>query len=363
MKKLLTLFIACATGTAVYAQTYSITGSIERLSDGDTVTMTKADADAPMAYAVIKNGKFKFTGKTDPTIHYYINYKMKGTGGRQGGGIVFLEKGNLKLTSQYGGPMKVYGSKVNDAYRVFYERLDSLYFLRKRTTMGVDTLPQAEREIRMKKYAGIEKEMTQLAGNAARDNINNAFGIYMMGLEHSRIEPTLWDQLYDAAPDLLRKNKHVALYKQVRDGARNTQVGKHFVDFELLTPEGKKVRLSDYVSRNKVTMLDFWASWCGPCCAEIPSMKKALSQYGDKGFGIVGVSVDNQAEAWKKAIEKYGIGWPQMSDLKGGGSIAGKLYGLTAIPATYLIDQNGIIVAKNVRGEAIATKVGELLDK
>lgn len=363
MKKLLTLFIACATGTAVYAQTYSITGHIEGLADGDTVTLTKAEADKSVAYAVVKNGQFKLSGPVDQTIYYYINYKIPRSNGRLGGGLVYLENADLNISSKVGGPMKVIGSKVNEAHSNFYEKIDSLFFLRKRMMTGADTLPQAERENRRKEAARIQREMNDLTGKTARENINNAFGIYLMGLEYSMIDPALWDQLYAIAPANLRKNHPVDYYKQVRDGARNTQVGKHFVDFELLTPEGKKVRLSDYVSRNKVTMLDFWASWCGPCCAEIPSMKKALSQYGDKGFGIVGVSVDNQAEAWKKAIEKYGIDWPQMSDLKGGGSIAGKLYGLTAIPATYLIDQNGIIVAKNVRGEAIATKVGELLDK
>lgn len=151
--------------------------------------------------------------------------------------------------------------------------------------------------------------------------------------------------------------------KQLRDGVRNSEVGKHFTDLEMQAPDGKKVRLSDYVARNRLTLLDFWASWCGPCCAEIPNMKKALQAHAADGFGIVGVSLDSKAGAWKSAIEKYQIDWPQMSNVNGGCSDGALLYGISAIPATYLIDSHGTIVAKNVRGGSLITKVAEFLGK
>ena len=129
----------------------------------------------------------------------------------------------------------------------------------------------------------------------------------------------------------------------------------------MQTPEGETVKLSDFISKNKVTLIDFWASWCGPCRAEMPNVVKAYNEYKNKGFGIVGVSLDNSADAWKKAIKDLNITWPQMSDLKGWECEGAQLYAVRGIPATFMINQEGIIVAKDVRGEEITKKLDELL--
>ena len=95
-----------------------------------------------------------------------------------------------------------------------------------------------------------------------------------------------------------------------------TAVGQKFTDFEMQTPEGKTVKLSDYVGKGKVVLVDFWASWCGPCRREMPNLVEAYAKYKNKNFEIVGVSLDQSADAWKEAIKKLNITWPQMSDLK-----------------------------------------------
>lgn len=126
-------------------------------------------------------------------------------------------------------------------------------------------------------------------------------------------------------------------------------------------PAGKEVSLSDYVGKGKYVLVDFWASWCGPCRREMPALVEAYAKYKDKGFEIVGVSLDTQTEAWEKSIEALNITWPQMSDLKGWESEATDIYGLAYIPQTLLIDPNGKIIAKNIYGEAVSEELAKYL--
>ena len=142
---------------------------------------------------------------------------------------------------------------------------------------------------------------------------------------------------------------------------KKVAVGQKFTDFTLKTPEGKDLKLSDVVAKNKVTLVDFWASWCGPCRAEMPNVVKDYKTFKSKGLGIVGVSLDNDAEAWKKAIKDLGITWEQMSDLKGWQCEGAKLYNVRGIPATVLIAQDGTIIAKDLRGEELTKKLQEVL--
>ena len=127
------------------------------------------------------------------------------------------------------------------------------------------------------------------------------------------------------------------------------------------TPEGKSVKLSDFISKNKYTLIDFWASWCGPCRQEMPNVVAAYNEFKAKGFGIVGVSQDNNLESRKKAIKDLNITWAQMSDLKGWQCEGAALYGVRAIPATVLVDQEGTIVARNLRGDELKAKLAELM--
>ena len=108
-------------------------------------------------------------------------------------------------------------------------------------------------------------------------------------------------------------------------------------------------------------MIDFWASWCGPCRREMPVVVEAYKNFKAKGFGIVGVSLDEDLDKWKKAITDLNITWPQMSDLKGWQCEGAKLYGVRGIPATVLVDQEGTIVARDLRGDDLGKKLGELM--
>lgn len=144
------------------------------------------------------------------------------------------------------------------------------------------------------------------------------------------------------------------------DEMRALSVGQVAPDFELPNPEGEMVKLSSL--RGKYVMIDFWAAWCKPCRAENPNVVRLYNQYKDKGFEVFGVSLDRTREDWLKAIEDDGLTWTQVSDLKYFNSAAAELYQIEAIPATYLLDPDGKIIAKDLRGPALEAKLAKLFE-
>ena len=141
----------------------------------------------------------------------------------------------------------------------------------------------------------------------------------------------------------------------------NLMVGGTAPDFSQETPEGEPLRLSDL--RGKVVLIDFWASWCGPCRAENPNVVKVYEKYREKGFEILGVSLDNKRDRWLKAIKADELTWPQVSDLKGWQNEVAQAYGVHSIPQTILLDPEGKIIARNLRGQRLEQKLAELFDQ
>lgn len=135
--------------------------------------------------------------------------------------------------------------------------------------------------------------------------------------------------------------------------------GSTYKDLTMNDPSGKQVKLSQWVGKGYV-LVDFWASWCGPCRAEMPNVVESYKRYHSKGYKIVGVSFDQQKGAWTAAIEKLGMTWPQMSDLKGWECAAHEVYGVNSIPSNVLIDPQGKIVAADLRGEDLLNKLAEI---
>jgi len=141
------------------------------------------------------------------------------------------------------------------------------------------------------------------------------------------------------------------------DVASATEPGETFVDISLPGPQGQTVSVKDYVGKNKLVLIDFWASWCGPCMAEMPYVVKTYERFHDKGLEIVGVSLDNNKANWLAAIERTGQKWPQMSDLQGWDCQGAQFYNIQSIPANVLINEHGKIVARDLRGDALFEEV------
>lgn len=134
-----------------------------------------------------------------------------------------------------------------------------------------------------------------------------------------------------------------------------------FQDVRLMTLKGDSVSLSQYVGKYDYVMVDFWASWCGPCMREMPNVKAAYARYKSRGLQIVGISLDRVGNAWKDAVTRMEMSWPQLTDVNASGSKAASVYGVQYIPYTIIFDKKGNIVANNLHGQEMLDKLAELM--
>jgi thiol-disulfide isomerase/thioredoxin len=174
-----------------------------------------------------------------------------------------------------------------------------------------------------------------------------------------RTDILLYENLLASLSKEYPENKYVKDYASIVENLKRLPLGSAAPEIRLKSPEGKQISLSGY--KGKIVLIDFWASWCGPCRKENPHTVELYRKYKNKNFEILGVSLDDNADAWKEAIKKDGLAWPQVSELKKWDSEVVKSYLVDVIPFTVLVDREGKIIAKGLVGDELERKLIEVL--
>ncbi len=287
---------------------------------------------------------------------------------------LFLEPGVITVTYDSLGAT-VTGTPVNERYNELL--LKENRRIREQTNRIVaerdakerqGSLSNEEREQYSLKLRELYVPYRSLHNQFVRENIHNAAGaalFFRFPLEsYEEADRLFLTQNVD--PLLLKAYQEKEERKrQEQEYFQNSQKqmseGHRYREVEGMDPKGNAVRLSDYVKPGRVLLIDFWASWCGPCVMEIPFLKDLYQKYHAKGLDIVSISLDTSKAAWLRALEKQDMEWPQMSDLKGWKGQAPKDYGVAAIPFVLLLDKNGYIVMRNLHDHLLVKAVEEAL--
>lgn len=381
MKKLLILLVV----TLVFASCnesketgYVINGNAEGIHNGVRVRLAQIDEKGKQVIkdsAVVMDGKFNIKGAVEEPGVYFLS-----ADGTPGNMVFMLENSDINIDFNSKMPMdsKVTGSESNKSYEDFQNgmlefRKEGEAIMKRFQELGQEPAPETRDSIK-KAMDNMRQRQLAYPLSFVENNNDSYFSLNLIQLESSRptFDVVKYKEIFESFPANLKESKRGQIVKQRLDELykeyekiAHLDVGKIAPNFESKTPEGETVSLNDL--KGKVTIIDFWAAWCGPCRRENPNVVKVYEQYHDKGLEIIGVSLDgapNQKDpkkAWLDAIEKDGLEWNHLSSLMYFNDPVAKQYNIKSIPATYILDQEGKIVAKNLRGAALELKIKELL--
>jgi thiol-disulfide isomerase/thioredoxin len=277
----------------------------------------------------------------------------------------FMEPGtiDIQLTDQPGAS-RVGGTTCNKQWQTLNDSVMSIGKEINRIAEHIygNNLSQEEQQKGMEQIDKLNKRFAELVVKTAEKNIDNEFGYFLLTYyPEELIDNNTRAKLIKELPAEMRQRTAIKQMEQAINAAAKTAEGATIKDFTQKTPDGTEISLMDEVKKHKVTVIDFWASWCGPCRQEMPFMMQMYDKHQSKGLGIIGISLDNDKDAWIKGTEALGFTWPQMSDLKGWENEIAQHFQVTSIPHTIVVDQKGTILRRGLRGEELESFVAEQL--
>ncbi len=326
------------------------------------------DGESRIDTAAMRDGMFRFEGTAlEPTPATLIVNYASAEGSRTPifHAPVILEAGEIKANvPQQWADATVTGTVSNDEQREWLDMIAPFEAKAQALNERFMSLPVEEREAAM---PGIEAEYNKLNDQAmsmARNYIeghpDSWFALHsVLGNAIEGQDPDKAQALLDGFTERLRNTALGQEWQATIDSWRVVAIGAVAPDFSQSGPDGQQIKLSDL--RGKWVLIDFWASWCGPCRQENPNVVAAYNEFKDKGFTILGVSLDSNKDAWVAAIAADGLDWAHVSDLQGWGNGAAKLYSVHNIPNNFLLNPEGVIVARQLRGEKLHAELAKHL--
>lgn len=359
------------------AQEVKFAGTSDKKFDGNKIIIYNRSGLHDSV--VIKNGTFVFTVpfKEPELFMFYSQLEMKAKGGYSPYGILVTEPGTIKIDAdaENFSDSKVSGSKENELYKSFAEKgnkaqekiMDELYH-----NYGKEFVMNRNPDTTDAKYKQLLKDYYKLSDASQKDQLESLkqfikanpksfTAVYLLNNYATTLDLPELEDMYASLPSKYKDTHSGKSIASVINARKITAIGNTAPDFTQPDTSGNSIKLSDF--RGNYVLVDFWASWCGPCRAENPNLAKTFNKYRDKGFKVLGVSLDQpgKKEAWLAAIHKDGLDWTQVSDLKFWDNEVAVLYGIKSIPANFLLDPTGKIIAKDLRGDDLENKLAEVL--
>lgn len=374
-----------------HADGFVIKGKISGGGEGMKVFLTDISQYRQMYDStVIRDGEFEFRGKiASPAIRCITIFRDDKNRRDYKSTVklpIFVDNSSLEIVAPYDSlPTKsddvireciqITGPAVTELYVAYdkglaplsaknselFETYRRAYYYAKADDLGRKNMQPAYDALAM--LENCRDEIYRYKMNFIKENPESPVALYVAGnLSMTKYGRGAIDQLMSLFPEHVRNSEKVKALEE-RKKAVPVYVGDSYLDIEMLDKDGKEIKLSEVIKPGKYTLLEIWASWCGPCRGDIPHLKDAYMGYHAKGFDIVSVSIDGDKKQWKKALEKEKMPWLQVCDK--GDNFEGfivKKYGINGVPSSFLIDPQGKIVLTNARGGWLDTKLIELFD-